>query len=70
MRTSTRVRNALIGIVSATALTGGALAATAAPASAATRHGRSEEIKDEPGAARKSRRTLNAPAASCSDQSG
>jgi hypothetical protein len=39
MRTSTRVRNALIGVVSATALTGGALAATAAPASAATWHG-------------------------------
>src|SRR5580704_15901351 len=39
MRTSTRVRNAFIGVVSATALTGGALAATAAPASAATWHG-------------------------------
>jgi len=39
MRTSTRVRNALIGVVSATALTGGALAASAAPASAATWHG-------------------------------
>jgi hypothetical protein len=36
MRTSTRVRNALIAILSATALTGGALAAAAAPASAAT----------------------------------
>ena len=33
MRTSTRVRNALIGVASATALTGGALAVTAAPAS-------------------------------------
>src|SRR5271156_4730731 len=39
MRTSTRVRNALIGVVSAPALPGGALAATAAPASAATWHG-------------------------------
>ena len=39
MRTSTRVRNALIGLVSAVALTGGALAASAAPASAATWHG-------------------------------
>jgi hypothetical protein len=39
MRTSTRVRNALIGVVSATALTGGVLAASAAPASAATWHG-------------------------------
>lgn len=39
MRTSTRVRNALIGVVSASALTGGALAASAAPASAATWHG-------------------------------
>jgi hypothetical protein len=36
MRTSARVRNAVIGIASATALTGGALAASAAPASAAT----------------------------------
>ena len=39
MRTPTRVRNALIGVVSATALTGGALAVTAAPASAATGYG-------------------------------
>ena len=39
MRTSTRVRNALIGVASATALTGGALAVTTAPASAATWHG-------------------------------
>ena len=39
MRTSTRVRNALIGLVSATALAGGALAAAAAPASAATGYG-------------------------------
>ena len=39
MRTSTRARNALVGVVSATALTGGALAVTAAPASAATGHG-------------------------------
>ena len=39
MRTSTRARNALIGVVSATALTGGALAVTAAPASAATGYG-------------------------------
>ncbi len=39
MRASARVRNALIGIVSATALAGGALAASAAPASAATRYG-------------------------------
>ena len=39
MRTSTRIRNALIGILSATALTGGALAVTAAPASAATGYG-------------------------------
>lgn len=39
MRTSTRVRNALIGVASATALTGGALAVTAAPASAAAWHG-------------------------------
>ena len=39
MRISTRVRNALIGLVSATALVGGALAAAAAPASAATRYG-------------------------------
>ena len=36
MRTSARVRNALIGLVSATALAGGALAVAAAPASAAT----------------------------------
>jgi hypothetical protein len=36
MRTSTRIRNALIGVVSAAALTGGALAAAARPASAAT----------------------------------
>jgi Protein of unknown function (DUF2690) len=36
MRISTRIRNALIGVVSAAALTGGALAAAAAPASAAT----------------------------------
>jgi len=39
MRTSTRIRNALIGIASATALAGGALAASAAPASAATGYG-------------------------------
>jgi opacity protein-like surface antigen len=39
MRTSTRVRNALIGVVSATALTGGALAVATAPASAATWYG-------------------------------
>jgi hypothetical protein len=39
MRASTRVRNALIGVVSATALTGGALAVSAAPASAAIWHG-------------------------------
>jgi opacity protein-like surface antigen len=39
MRTSTRVRNALIGVVSAAALTVGALAAAAAPASAATGYG-------------------------------
>ena len=39
MRISTKVRNALIGVVSATALTGGALAVTAAPASAATGYG-------------------------------
>jgi hypothetical protein len=39
MRTSTRVRNALVAIVSATALTGGALAVAAAPASAATGSG-------------------------------
>ena len=32
MRTSTRIRNALIGVVSAAALTGGALAAAAGPA--------------------------------------
>ena len=36
MRTSARVRNALVGGVSAAALTGGALAMSAAPASAAT----------------------------------
>jgi len=36
MRTSARVRNALIGGVSATALAGGALAVAAGPASAAT----------------------------------
>ena len=36
MRTSARVRNALVGGVSAAALTGGALAMAAAPASAAT----------------------------------
>jgi Protein of unknown function (DUF2690) len=36
MRTSTRVRNVLIGVLSATALITGALAATAASASAAT----------------------------------
>jgi len=36
MRISTRIRNALIGVVSAAALTGGALAAAAGPASAAT----------------------------------
>jgi hypothetical protein len=39
MRTSTRIRNALVGVVSATALTAGALAAAAAPASAATWYG-------------------------------
>jgi hypothetical protein len=39
MRTSTRVRNALIGVVSAAALTAGALAAAATPASAATWYG-------------------------------
>jgi len=39
MRTSTRVRNVLIGVVSATALAGGALAVAAAPASAATGYG-------------------------------
>jgi len=39
MRTSTRIRNALIGFVSAAALTGGALAAAATPASAATWYG-------------------------------
>ena len=39
MKTSTRVRNALIGVVSATALAGGVLAASAAPASAATWYG-------------------------------
>jgi len=36
MRISTRVRNTLVGTVSAMALTGGALAVAAAPASAAT----------------------------------
>jgi Protein of unknown function (DUF2690) len=36
MRTPTRIRNALIGLVSATALMGGVLAATATSASAAT----------------------------------
>jgi hypothetical protein len=36
MRTSAKVRNALLGVASAAALTGGALAVTAAPASAAT----------------------------------
>jgi hypothetical protein len=36
MRTSIRIRNALIGVVSAAALIGGALAAAAGPASAAT----------------------------------
>jgi len=39
MRTSTKVRNALIGAVSATALAGGTLAVAATPASAATRYG-------------------------------
>ena len=42
MRASSRIRNALIGVVSAAALTGGALAATAAtatPASASTWYG-------------------------------
>jgi len=42
MRASTRIRNALIGVVSAAALTGGALAATAVtatPASASTWYG-------------------------------
>jgi hypothetical protein len=39
MRTSTRIRKALVGVVSATALTAGALAAAAAPASAATWYG-------------------------------
>jgi hypothetical protein len=39
MRTSAKIRNALLGVVSATALTGGALAVTAAPASAATWYG-------------------------------
>jgi len=36
MRKSTKIKNALIGVVGATALTGGALAVAAAPASAAT----------------------------------
>ena len=36
MRASARIRNALVGVVSAAALTGGALVAAAAPASAAT----------------------------------
>ena len=36
MRVSTRIRNALIGVVSAAALTGGALAFAATPASAST----------------------------------
>jgi opacity protein-like surface antigen len=39
MRVSARIRNALIGMVSAAALAGGALAVTAAPASAATWYG-------------------------------
>ncbi len=39
MRTSTRIRNALIGVVSAAALTGAALAFAATPASAATWYG-------------------------------
>jgi opacity protein-like surface antigen len=39
MRISTRVRNALIGVVGAAALTGGALVAAAAPASATTWYG-------------------------------
>jgi hypothetical protein len=39
MRTSTKVRNALIGFASATALAGGALAASAAPASAQVGYG-------------------------------
>ena len=39
MRTSAKVRNALIGAMSATALAGGALAVAAAPASAATGYG-------------------------------
>ena len=39
MRTSAKIRNALLGVVSATALTGGAMAVTAAPASAATWYG-------------------------------
>lgn len=39
MRISTRVRNAIFGVVSATALTGSALAFAATPASAATRYG-------------------------------
>ena len=36
MRKSTKIKNALTGVVGATALTGGALAVAAAPASAAT----------------------------------
>jgi Protein of unknown function (DUF2690) len=36
MRASARIRNALVGVVSAAALTGGVLVAAAAPASAAT----------------------------------
>jgi hypothetical protein len=39
MRASTRIRKALIGVVSAAALTGGALVAAATPASAATWYG-------------------------------
>jgi hypothetical protein len=39
MRTSRRIRNAFIGVLSAMALTGGALAVAAAPASAATSGG-------------------------------
>jgi hypothetical protein len=39
MRTSRKVRNALMGVVSVTALAGGALAVAAAPASAATSGG-------------------------------
>jgi hypothetical protein len=36
MRKSAKIKNALIGVVGATALSGGALAVAAAPASAAT----------------------------------